>query len=118
MASADSYLKERSLPGKALELLDAAAAAAKVRAEENESVTEELRACRARLKLIVTRMNNAIGNHEFEKAKFYSEGERSERNNLAELEKKYGVKAQAAPLVTRADVEQIIAKWNKYPYAA
>jgi len=118
VASADSYLKERSLPGKALELLDAAAAAAKVRAEENESVTEELRACRARLKLIVTRMNNAIGNHEFEKAKFYSEGERSERNNLAELEKKYGVKAQAAPLVTRADVEQIIAKWNKYPYAA
>jgi len=65
----------------------------------------------------VTRMNNAIGNHEFEKAKFYSEGERSERNNLAELEKKYGVKAQAAPLVTCADVEQIITKWNKYPYA-
>ena len=115
--SADSYLKERLLPGKALELLDAAAAAVKVRAEEDGSIPKELKACRATLKAIGVRMNDAIGNHEFEKAKFYSEEERNQRNKLAELEIKHGVESNVAPAVSRTDVEQVIAKWNAYPYA-
>jgi len=114
--SADSYLKERALPGKALELLDSAAAAVKVREDDN-AAPEELKVCRAALKVLETRMSAAIANHEFEKAKFYSEEERNQRNKLAILEKKYGVENHGRPTVTRADVEQVIAKWNAYPYA-
>jgi len=115
--SADSYLNDRALPGKALELLDAAAAAVKVRAEEDKAVPDELRRCRARVKSIVSQMDKAIENHEFEKARKYSDEERNERQKLAELEKKFGAESPAAPVVTRADVEQVIAKWNAYPYA-
>lgn len=62
-------------------------------------------------------MNNAIAMHEFEKARFYSEEQRKEREALAELENKYGKTDHARPTVTRADVERVIAKWNEYPYA-
>ena len=117
MRNAEKYLKDHALPGKALELLDAAAAAVKVRLEEDKSIPDELRACRANLKSIENRISDAIANHEFEKARFYSEEEKKAGERLAELEKEYGVKNQPAPAVVGSDVEQIIAKWNAYPYA-
>jgi len=42
-----------------------------------------------RIEFIVHRMENAIANHEFEKARFYSEEERKERENLRALEEKH-----------------------------
>ena len=110
---AESYLREKILPGKALELLDAAGAAAKVR---EGSAPLEIIESRKKLKFIVHRMDSAIGSHEFEKAKFYSEEERKELQNLAELRKKYGLEDAPAPTVTRTDVEQLILKLNAYPY--
>jgi ATP-dependent Clp protease ATP-binding subunit ClpC len=110
---AESYSREKILPGKALELLDAAGAAAKVR---EGSAPLEIIESRKKLKFIVHRMDSAIGSHEFEKAKFYSEEERKERHNLAELWKKYGMENAPAPTVTRTDVEQLILKLNAYPY--
>ena len=38
-----------------------------------------------RIKFIVHRMDSAIQSHEFEKARFYSEEERKERDNLRQL---------------------------------
>ncbi|MBS1804803.1 MAG: hypothetical protein JST28_15675 [Acidobacteria bacterium] len=118
VANADRYLKERVLPGKALELLDSAAAAVKARSENDESLPGELKACKARLKFIAARLENAVGNHELEKVRFYTEEQLKEQNNLAELEKKFGLENQPVPTVTWADVEQVIAKWNSYPYSA
>jgi ATP-dependent Clp protease ATP-binding subunit ClpC len=110
---ADCYLKEKLLPGKALELLDAAGAAVKVR---EGSAPLEIIESRKKIKFIVHRMDSAIGSHEFEKAKFYSEEERKERLNLLELRKKYGLDDAIPPAVTRTDVEQAILKLNSYPY--
>lgn len=117
VGNADQYLKERALPGKALELLDSAAATVKARFENDESLPEEIKACKARLKFIVTRLENAVGNHELTKVSFYTEEETKERMNLAELEKKFGLENQSVPSVTRADVEQLIARWKTYPYS-
>lgn len=38
-----------------------------------------------RTRFIINRMENAIANHEFEKARFYSDEERKERNNIDQL---------------------------------
>lgn len=112
---ADSYLREKLLPGKALELLDAAAAVVKVR-EGTAAIPDEVRECRKRLRFIKHRMDSSIESHEFEKARFYSDEERKERTNLLELEKKYEVQDRPGLIITRADLEQVIARWSAYPY--
>ena len=110
---ADSYLKDKLLPGKALELLDAAGAAVKLRqGARPQEVTETM----MKMKFIELRMESSIAAHEFEKAKFYQDEERKERENLATLQKKYGLENTAAGAVSLEDVEQIIAKWAAYPY--
>jgi ATP-dependent Clp protease ATP-binding subunit ClpC len=108
-----SYLPERSLPGKAMELLDAAGALVKLR---KGSVPAELAEVQKKLRFITNRMESAILNHEFEKARFYSDEERKERENLRALREKYHVEDFA--IVKREDVEQVIARWSAYPYSA
>ena len=59
------------LPDKAIDLIDEAGARVKLR---QTSLPEELTEVQKRIKFIVHRMENAIANHEFEKARFYSDG--------------------------------------------
>jgi ATP-dependent Clp protease ATP-binding subunit ClpC len=113
MQKADSYLKEKLLPGKALELLDAAAAAVKIRASPEPL---EIADAKKNLALIEERVGSAIENHEFEKAKFYQDEERKERENLLAQRRKHVLEGGPALKVGSEDVEQIIAKWAAYPY--
>ncbi len=107
------FLPERLLPGKALELLDAAGSRVKLRqAAPPEEVTE----VQKRIRFIVHRMENAIANHEFEKAKFYSNEERKERENLRLLREKYHLDDSASSVVDREDVEEVILRWAEYPF--
>jgi len=46
------------------------------------TVPEEVGEVQKRVKFITHRMETAIANHEFEKARFYSEEERKEKENL------------------------------------
>ena len=111
--NAGRYLAERSLPGKALELLDAAGARAKLR---EAVLPEEVAEVRKRIKFIFHRMESAIANHEFEKARFYSNEERKERENLRVLQEKYHLDDSAATTVSREDVEETIKRWEAYPF--
>ena len=80
------YIPDRFLPDKAIDLIDEAGARVKLR---QTSLPEELTEVQKRIKFIVHRMENAIANHEFEKARFYSDEERKERENLRALRDKY-----------------------------
>lgn len=111
---AHSYRNDKPLPGKALELLDAAGAAVKL---QHHAEPDEISEIRKKIALATQRLASAIENHEFEKARFYSEEERNERHNLLLLQKKYDSDDRPPRTVTRTDVEQIIAKWNTYPYS-
>ncbi|MGD0857958.1 MAG: Clp protease N-terminal domain-containing protein [Terracidiphilus sp.] len=107
------YLPECSLPDKALELLDAAGARVKLR---ETSMPEEVAEVQKRIKFIVHRMDSAISNHEFEKAKFYSDEERKERENLRILREKYHLDDSSLSTVSREDVEETIKRWAAYPF--
>jgi ATP-dependent Clp protease ATP-binding subunit ClpC len=61
-------------------------------------------------------MDSAVANHEFEKARFYSDEERKERENLAILLEKYELGKEPAVTVSAADVEEVISRWSEYPY--
>jgi ATP-dependent Clp protease ATP-binding subunit ClpC len=60
-------------------------------------------------------MENAIANHEFEKARFYSDEERKERENLRALRDKYHLDDSAAGIVSRADIEDVVSRWTGVP---
>jgi ATP-dependent Clp protease ATP-binding subunit ClpC len=71
-----------------------------------------------RIKFIVHRMENAIANHEFEKARFYSDEERKERENLRQLREKYNLDDTSTGIVTKDDIEDVVARWTGVPMTA
>ncbi len=106
------YIPDRFLPDKAIDLLDEAGARVKLR---QTSLPEEITDVQKRIKFIVHRMENAIANHEFEKARFYSDEERKERENLRALREKYHLDESSTGVVGREDIEDVVARWTGVP---
>jgi ATP-dependent Clp protease ATP-binding subunit ClpC len=106
------YISDRFLPDKAIDLIDEAGARVKLR---QTSLPEEITEVQKRIKFIVHRMENAIANHEFEKARFYSDEERKERENLRAMRDKYHLDDSSAGIVTREDIEDVVSRWTGVP---
>lgn len=70
------------------------------------------------LRVIVERIGAAIENHEFHKARYYSDEERRQRDILRVLYDKYKVDEQSFGTVTRKDVEAVVARWTRLPIEA
>ena len=107
------YLPDRALPGKALELLDAAGTHVQLRQSD---VPEEVREAKKRLIFVIHRMDAAIANHEFEKARFYTEEEKKERETLRDLREKHHLEGEQSGVVGPETIEEVIARWSKYPF--
>jgi hypothetical protein len=60
---------------------------------QDVSPAEKLAQTQKRIKLVVKRMEQAIANHEFEKARFYSDEERKEREHLRRLCEQFNLEA-------------------------
>ena len=88
---------------KATDVLDAAGARVKLR---QTPLPEDVIEVQKRIKFIEHRMEKAIANHEFEKARFYSDEERKERDNLRSLREKYHLDQSSAAVVGREVVEE------------
>jgi ATP-dependent Clp protease ATP-binding subunit ClpC len=104
---ANKYVKNRSLPGTAVDVIDEAGAAAQL---QQGSLPEEVVEVQKRIRFIVERMEGSIANHEFEKARFYSQEERKERDNLKQLREKYKLDNNPAFNVGREEIERAISK--------
>jgi len=106
------YIPDRFLPDKAIDLIDEAGARVKLR---QTSLPEEITDVQKRIKFIVHRMENAIANHEFEKARFYSDEERKERENLRVMREKHHLDESSTGVVTREDIEEVVSRWTGVP---
>jgi ATP-dependent Clp protease ATP-binding subunit ClpC len=106
------YIPDRFLPDKAIDLIDEAGARVKLR---QTTLPSDLADIQKRIKFIVHRMENAIANHEFEKARFYSDEERKERENMRQLREKYNLDDSSTGVVTKDDIEDVVARWTGVP---
>ena len=106
------YSRTGSCPTRRSILIDEAGARVKLR---QTSLPEEITEVQKRIKFIVHRMDSAIANHEFEKARFYSDEERKERENLRALRDKYHLDDSAAGIVGREDIEDVVSRWTGVP---
>jgi ATP-dependent Clp protease ATP-binding subunit ClpC len=109
------FIPDRYLPDKAIDLIDEAGARVKLR---QTTVPPEVAEIQKHIKFIVHRMENAISNHEFEKARFYSDEERKERERLRQLRERYNLDEAAAGVVGKDDIEEVVARWTGVPMTA
>src|SRR3984885_11363075 len=103
------YIPDRFLPDKAIDLLDEAGSRVKLR---QAMLPDEVSEVQKRVKFITHRMETAIANHEFEKARFYSEEERKEKEHLRMLREKLKIDDSSTGIVTREDIEEVVARWT------
>jgi ATP-dependent Clp protease ATP-binding subunit ClpC len=103
------YIPDRFLPDKAIDLLDEAGSRVKLR---QAMLPDEVSEVQKRVKFITHRMETAIANHEFEKARFYSEEERKEKEHLRVLREKLKIDDSSTGIVTREDIEEVVARWT------
>jgi ATP-dependent Clp protease ATP-binding subunit ClpC len=101
-----SYMLHRFLPDKALDLLDEAGSWVKLR----HTLPEEILEANKRVKSAQARVEAAINNHEFEKARFYSDEAKTEREKLNQLYAQHNVSETLQ--VTREDIEAVVASWT------
>jgi ATP-dependent Clp protease ATP-binding subunit ClpC len=113
--TSNRYIPDRFLPDKAIDLIDEAGARVKLR---QTTLPADLADIQKRIKFIVHRMENAIANHEFEKARFYSDEERKERENQRQLREKYNLDDSSTGIVTKEDIEEVVARWTGVPMTA
>ena len=109
------YLPDRFLPGKAIDLLDEAGARVKL---QQSNMSDESAEIHKRIKFIVNRMESAIANHEFEKARSYSDEERKEREKLRRLQKQQEKDQAVMATVSKDDIEEVVARWTGVPMTA
>src|SRR5712672_1102824 len=103
------YITDRFLPDKAIDLIDEAGARVKLR---QAMLPDEVAEVQKRVKFITHRMETAIANHEFEKARFYSEEERKEKENLRGLRERFKLDDGSTGIVTREDIEEVVSRWT------
>jgi ATP-dependent Clp protease ATP-binding subunit ClpC len=103
------YIPDRFLPDKAIDLIDEAGARVKLR---QAMLPEEVSEIQKRVKYNTHRMETAIANHEFEKARFYSEEERKEKESLRQLRERLKLDESATGVVAREDIEEVVSRWT------
>jgi ATP-dependent Clp protease ATP-binding subunit ClpC len=108
-------IANHSLPDKAIDVIDDAGAYVKMK-HEKAVLPEEVIEARKRLRFISARHEAAVENHEFEKARFYSDEERTQREALAQLHLKHNIPERQ--VVTREDIEEALARCTGMPIAA
>jgi len=108
-------VKNHCLPDKAIDVIDDAGAYVKM-AQEKATLPEEVAEAKKKLTFISRRHEAAVTNHEFEKARFYWDEERKQREALAQLQQKHNIPDTHA--VTREHIEEALARWTGMPVAA
>jgi ATP-dependent Clp protease ATP-binding subunit ClpC len=106
---ASCCIRGRALPGNAVDVIDEAGAGLGM---HHPALPQEVAELRKRVKFIVHRMEGAVANHELEKASFYSDEERKERENLRLLREKYKLDETVTSTVTREHIENVVSRWT------
>ena len=107
-------VKNHCLPDKAIDVIDDAGAYVKM-VQEKAALPEEVAEAKKRLTFISRRHEAAVTNHEFEKARFYWDEERKQREALALLQQKHNI--PDTHTVTREHIEEALARWTGMPVA-
>jgi ATP-dependent Clp protease ATP-binding subunit ClpC len=106
------YITDRFLPDKAIDVLDEAGARVKLGKRISYA---EIRKVEQDLRRAVDGMKNALARKDFDEAVAYHDKEVTLRRRHEELKQRYEEESNRILDVTRADVEDVIARWTGIP---
>jgi ATP-dependent Clp protease ATP-binding subunit ClpC len=109
------YITDRFLPDKAIDLLDEAGARVKLRASV---VPDEMINIQRKIRFIDGRIESAMSAQDFEKAARYKLEEEMEQEHLQVIKERWKIRTSVPLAVTRADIEEVIAKWTGIPMSS
>jgi ATP-dependent Clp protease ATP-binding subunit ClpC len=112
---AGRYITDRAFPDKAIDVLDEAGARVKLR---QVSSTSSLRRVQHEIRGVVARMKDAISRKDFELAVDLREEELRLREELEMLATTHAEEPPERVVVSRADVEDVVASWTGIPVSA
>ena len=109
---AERYVTDRFLPDKSVDLLDEAGSRVKLR--ENR-FSREFSAVRRRIEAIREKKDRALAGDDLERASLAQEQENAERESLDEIRSRWEADEEERPVVTRRDVDEVVADWTGIP---
>ncbi|HEX4998476.1 MAG TPA: ATP-dependent Clp protease ATP-binding subunit [Terriglobia bacterium] len=110
------YIPDRFLPDKAIDLLDEAGARVKLR---QATLPSEMTDIQRRIKFIVARMENALGNKDYEQVERYKLQEKDEMDKLRHVRERFNISETASMgVVTKSDIEDVVSRWTGVPVNA
>ncbi len=112
VSHAGRYITDRAFPDKAIDVLDEAGARVKLR---QVSTTSSLRGVQHEISGVVARMKDAISRKDFELAVDLREEELRLREELEMLEKTHAEVPPEKVIVSRSDIEEVVASWTGIP---
>ncbi len=101
------FLPHSLLPDIAIDLMDDAGAACALR---RSALPDDVREVQHRINIAKKKEENALSNHEFIKARTYSDDEAKQRAELQRLFEKYKIDLERASIVGVAEIEQAVAR--------
>lgn len=109
----DRYITDRSLPDKAIDLIDEAGSRARLQTSVAPPAFKEKE---LEIDEAVREKNSAISGQEYEKAAKWRDKEKELRKNLEEAKRKWREKRNLIiPAVTAEDIASIASKWTGIP---
>jgi len=109
------YIPDRFLPDKAIDVLDEAGARVKL---AKSSSYAEIKRTERELKRAVDGMKSALARKDFDEAVAFHDEEVTLRRSHEDLKKAYEAECNRILDVSRADVEDVIARWTGIPIQA
>lgn len=108
----DRYIQDRSLPDKAIDLIDEASSRAKVK---NNYESSTIKSLKLKLSKLEAEKEDAVNQEDFEKASKLRD-EVAKLNEKIEQEKQSGDNAETnIATITEQDIAEVISKWTNIP---
>ncbi len=108
----DRYIQDRSLPDKAIDLIDEASSRAKVKSNYD---SVEIKNMRAKLAKLENDKDNAVNNEDFEKAGKLRDQISKLRDDIERAKSMPVAKDQAKAVIDEHDVAEVVSKWTNIP---
>ena len=108
----DRYIQDRSLPDKAIDLIDEASSRAKVK---TNSESPEIKKLKLKLEKLEAEKEDAVNQENFEKAGKLRDEIATTKEEIARQNSLPAVADQTSAVITEQDVAEVISKWTNIP---
>lgn len=108
----DRYIQDRSLPDKAIDLIDEASSRAKVK---NNYDSDEIKALKEKLKKTEAEKEDAVTQEDFEKAGKLRDKVTKLKDEIERLKSIPSTSEQTDATITEHDVAEVVSKWTNIP---